>query len=198
MFAMRLSTLLIAFGFSSLFLHAQQSASPMRLGVIVLEGQGAINNIDEHRAKAPVVEVVDENNAPIKGASVSFLLPDTGPSGAFGDGLRLITVTTDAMGRAAARGLNPNQTAGPFQIRATASYAGLSATATIDQTNAQATANGGHGVSKKLLIIILAGGAAAAGAAVATRGHSAGSTTPAPSGTGTVIVAGSPGFQPPH
>jgi hypothetical protein len=172
----------------------------MRLKILVLEGQGAINNIDERRAKAPAVQVVDENNAPVKGASVSFMLPDTGPSGDFGGGVRLMTVTTDAMGQAAARSLSPNQVAGAFQIRATASYAGLTATATIDQTNADVTAKNGHsGFSKKLLIIVAAGGAVAAGAAFAARGHSSNNaTTTTSSGPGTVIVAGTPGFQPPH
>lgn len=196
---MRISTLLVAFGLLPLLLNAQQSVSPMRLKVVVLEGQGAINNIDEHRAKAPAVQVVDENGAPVEGASVSFLLPDTGPSGAFAGGIRLLTVTTDAMGQAVGRGLAPNQIAGSFQIHATASYAGLMATATIDQTNAQATAKNGRPISKKLLIIILAGGAAAAGVAVAARGgNSTNNTTNTTSGTGTVIVAGTPGFQPPH
>jgi len=195
---MKLSRLLIAFGLFPVFLNAQPPAAPMRLRLVVLEGQGAINNIDEHRAKAPAVQVVDENDAPVRGASVSFLLPDTGPSGDFGDGVRLLTVTTDAMGHAAARRLAPNQIAGTFQIHATASYSGLTASATIDQTNAQATAKNGRGSSKKLLIIILAGGAAAAGAAVVARGHSTNNTSTSSSGPGTVIVAGSPGFQPPH
>lgn len=197
---MKLATLLFAFGLLPLLVNAQQSASPMQLKIVVLEGQGAINNIDEHRAKAPAVQVIDENGTPVKGASVSFLLPDTGPSGAFGDGLHLLTVTTDAMGQAVGRGLTPNQISGSFQIRATASYAGLMASAAIDQTNAQATAKNGRGVSKKLLIIILVGGAAAGGAAVvASRGgHTTNNTTNTTSGTGTVIVAGTPGFQPPH
>lgn len=34
---------------------------------MVLEGEGAINNVGQHRAKHPVVSVVDEISAPVKG-----------------------------------------------------------------------------------------------------------------------------------
>lgn len=55
---------------------------------MVLEGEGVINNVRQHRAKDPVVSVVDETNAPVKGASVTFFLPDTGPRAEFGTGAR--------------------------------------------------------------------------------------------------------------
>jgi hypothetical protein len=55
----------------------------------VLEGDGAINNIRLHRAKEPVVRVVDQDGHPIPNAAVTFLLPGKGASGTFADGQSL-------------------------------------------------------------------------------------------------------------
>jgi hypothetical protein len=104
---------------------------------------------------------------------------------------------TDAKGQAVGRGLRPNQTAGRFQIRVTASYHGQTASATIAQINAEPAAAGGG--SKKFLIIALIGGAAAGGLAAAM-GHKSGSTSSSTvtNPPGTVLVPGTPTIQPPH
>ena len=97
------------------------------------------------------------------------------------------------------RGLRPNQIAGRFQIRVTASFQGATASAVISEINAQPAATGGGG-SKKLLIIALIGGAAAGGLAAALGGKSSSSssvgTVSAPPPT--VLVPGTPTIQPPH
>ena len=181
--------------FLSVFLSSAQTTG---LKVVVLEGQGAINNVREHRAKEPVVQVVDDGSAPVSGATVSFQLPDNGPSGAFGTGERMLNVVTDAKGQAVGRGLKPNQAVGRFGIRVTVSYRGQTASTTIFQTNAApAGAASSSGGSKKFLWIALVGGAAAGGL-VAARGHS--SSTPSVSVVppGTVLVPTNPVFQPPH
>jgi hypothetical protein len=194
--------LLVLYSLLSLPFAAQQPAAPARLRVVVLEGEGAINNIAEHRAKEPVVQVLNDNSMPVRGASVTFLLPETGPSGEFGGGVRVLTAFTDEKGLAVGRGLTPNQSAGPFQMRAVASYEGLTASAVINQTNAPpATASAG-GISKKFWLTAVAGGAVAAGVALATRGHGGSAqTSPAVGPTpqlGIVISPGAPTFQPPH
>lgn len=155
----------------------------------VIEGDGAINNIRLHRAKEPVVRVVDQDDHPIPNVAVTFLLPSQGASGAFADGKNSLTIMTDDDGRAVGHGLRPNGTAGQFQIRVTTSFEGQAATANILQTNAE-PAQGGVS-SKAILIIALIGGAAAAGAAVALKGKSSPSTTTTTS-TGAVISPGSP------
>lgn len=184
-------------------LLAQEPTAPASLKVTVLEGQGAINNISEHRAKEPVVQVLSDSGMPVKGASVTFLLPETGPSGEFGGGVRVLTAFTDEKGQAVGRGLIPNQNAGAFQIRAVASFGGLTATAVVDQTNASPASASAGGISKKVWLIAIVGGAAATGAALAARGHGGSSpaTGPAqgpPTQLGIVISPGSPTFQPPH
>ena len=171
-----------------------QEAQTGQLNLVIVEGDGAINNIKQRTAREPIVQVEDENHKPVAGAAVVFLLPDQGASGTFANGSHTLTVTTDAQGRAVAHGFHPNAVQGKLEMRVSASFQGKTATATISQTNAAGAAAGaaaGIGISTKLLIIIaIAGAAAAAGAIAATRGGSspqaaAQSTTITP-GTGTV------------
>jgi len=158
----------------------------------VLEGDGAINNIRLHRAKEPVVRVVDQDGHPIPNVAVTFILPGKGAGGTFGAGQSSLTVMTDDNGQAVGHGLRPNGSAGQFQIRVTTSLRGQAATANILQTNAEPAQGGGS--SKIILIVALIGGAAAAGAAFALKGKSSATTPANPSA---VIVAGNPSFGPP-
>ena len=160
----------------------------------VLEGDGAINNIRLHRAKEPVVRVVDQDGHPIPNVAVTFLLPSQGAGGSFADGKTSLTVISAENGQAVGHGLRPNGNAGQFQIRVTTSFEGQAATATIMQTNAEPAQ--GKGSSKALVIVALIGGAAAAGAAAALKGKSS-SSTPATNNTGAVISPGNPTFGPP-
>jgi hypothetical protein len=180
-------------------LAASADAQGPPIKIVTQEGQGAINNIQQHRAKEPVIQVTDENGAPIQQASVTFQLPERGPGGAFADGNKMLTVQTDEKGLAVGRGLQPNQTAGEFQIRVTASFQGATASALISEINAEPAAKSG-GSSKKFLIIALIGGAAAGGLAAALGGKSSSSptvgniNTPPP----TILAPGTPTIQPPH
>jgi len=168
--------------------------------LVVQEGQGAINNIQQHHAKEPVVQVLHEDGEPVAGAAVTFIVPDSGPGGTFADNSRLLAVQTDEKGIAVGRGLRPNQIPGRFQIRVTASYHGQVASVLVAQINAEpAGAKGGNG--KLYLILALAGGAAAAGAAAAL-GHKSSSSspvsTPVTTPPTTVLVPGNPSINPPH
>jgi hypothetical protein len=180
-------------------LSASTEAQTSGIKIAVLEGQGAINNIQQHRAKEPVIQV-SEDQRPVQGASVTFILPDDGPSGFFGNGARMMTIQTDEKGQAVGRGLRPNQTGGRLQIRVTASFHGETASAVISQINAEpagATSGGGNG--KKFLILALIGGAAAGGIAAAMGGRSSASQSPASSSPpGTILAPGTPVIQPPH
>ena len=176
------------------------------LKIEVVEGEGAINNIRLHRAKEPVVRTVDENNQPLSGVSVTFLLPFMGPSGEFPGNVRELAMQTDEKGEASGRGLVPNQMVGKFQIRVAASYRGERANAVINQTNAEpgGAANGGPSRKMKILLIAVIGGAAAGGvaAALAASGGSGRSGSSQPAGpqnpAGIVITSGTPVLQPPH
>lgn len=176
------------------------SAQITAIKIVVQEGQGAINNIQQHRAKEPVIQVLHEDGEPVVGASVVFQLPDTGAGGAFADDAKMLSVQTDDKGVAVAHGLVPNQIAGEFQIRVTASYHGETASAMVSQINAEPAA--AKKSNTKLVVILLIAGAAAAGGAAAALGHkgssgstgvAVGVTTPA-----TVLLPGTPTINPPH
>lgn len=172
------------------------AAAAPPIHIIVIEGQGAINNSRTHTGHDPVVEVRDSDNAPVAGATVTFQAPADGPSAVFATGEKTFVTQTDANGRAAAHGLHPNSVAGPFQINVTASLQGQTDNIVINQTNVLPA---GAKSSKKVWILLLVAGAAAGGAVAAThgKGSSPTSTTTPPPSTGT-IVPGSPSFGPPH
>ena len=180
----------------ALFLAAATLASAEpRLQIVVVEGQNAINNSKAHTGREPVIEVRDENDAPVAGVVVTFQAPGTGPSAIFGTGDPTFITQTDTAGRAIARGLKPNSSTGPFQIRVTASLSGATASATIEQTNAVPSES--KSSSKKILLITLLAGVAAGGAAAALHGGKS-STAAATSTSSGSIVPGSPAFGPPH
>lgn len=186
--------------------RAQDGPPPAKLDIVIIEGDGAVNNIKQRIAREPVVEVRDENRKPVAGAAVAFTLPNNGATGVFTNGSRILTVTTDQAGRATMSGFQPTA-AGKMQIRVTASFRGQTASTSITQTNivsaaAAGAAGAGAGMSTAKIVTILAiiGGAAAAGGAVAaTRG---GGSTPTPGVVAppspAVISPGTPSVGPPR
>jgi hypothetical protein len=168
------------------------AAGAGKIQIVIIEGEGAINNVRQRVAREPIVQVEDENRRPVAGAAVTFLLPNQGAGATFANGGQSLTITTDAQGRAVARGLRPNNVNGQYEIRVNASSEGRTATTTINQTNALVAAAAAGGISAKLIAILaIAGGAAAAGAVAATRGGN-GNGGPGTGPTPTVIVPGTP------
>jgi hypothetical protein len=149
-----------------------------KLNIVIVEGEGAINNVKQRVNREPIVQVEDENHKPIAGAAVVFFLPNQGPSGFFANGSKSLTVTTNADGRAAASSITRNNLSGQMAIRVTAAFAGQTATATITQTNVASIATGLSATTKWLLILGIAGGAAAGAVVLATRGSSSSSGPP--------------------
>src|SRR5579863_2799489 len=94
-------------------LHAQEPG----LRIVVIAGEGAINNINQKVNVEPSVEVQDESRKPVGGAAVVVFLPAQGPGGTFSNGSQTLTATTDRAGRAVARGIQYNRQTGPFVIR---------------------------------------------------------------------------------
>jgi hypothetical protein len=174
-------------------------ADSAKLNLVIVEGEGAINNVRQRTAREPIVQVEDENHKPVAGAAVVFLLPDHGASGVFANGSRTLTVMSDSQGRAVAHGFHPNNVQGNLQMRVTASSQGRVASVTISQTNTvagvAAGAAAGIGISAKVLIILAVAGAAVAGGVVAAT-HGGSSSTPAP--TPTTVTPGSGTVGAPH
>jgi hypothetical protein len=174
------------------------------LHIQVIEGDGAINAAGSRSARPLTVEVTDETGKPVEGASVSFHLPEDGPGGVFGNGLRTDVTVTDARGRANLHTMLLNRTPGRLAIRIVASKeqarAGMVTFQYIaEPKNASAPANSSksapsflHGRLKWVVIAALAGGAAAAGAVLAGKSGSGASTAPAAAATTSGISIGSP------
>jgi hypothetical protein len=142
-----------------------QSRAAAEFKIVVIEGEGAVNIIQQKTAVTPLIEVRDRNDQPVAGATVNFVVR-TGRA-TFG-GARTLTVTTNAAGRAAAAGFAPSGT-GAVQIGATATFQGQTAAAvTIAQTN-----------------VLTAAEAAAVSSAGASAGGSGGGGTAAGGGAGT-------------
>jgi hypothetical protein len=183
-------------------LAAAQAPAPLESGISirVAQGDGAINSIRLRRGHDPAVQVLDRSGEPLSSATVTFLLPATGPSGTFQNSGLSLTVQTDARGMATSRGVVPNRIAGPFRIRVTASWRGQAASATLAQTNVEPVAASSRG--KKIAIIALIAGGVAGGVAVAASRGGGSTATPGGStggtGGGGTIVAGAPSIGPPH
>ena len=86
------------------------------LTIVVIEGENAVNIVQQKTAVAPVVEVRDRNDQPVAGAIVRFTL--TRGRATF-NGARALTVTTNATGRATVTGFTPTG-AGAVQHRPSA------------------------------------------------------------------------------
>ena len=194
--------------------HSQPAPSALR--IVVLEGEDAVNIIQQKTAVRPLVEVRDRNNLPVAGATVTFTIGGGQPA-AFAGGLQTLTVTTNALGQAAASGLNA-LSSGAFQIQVRAEYQGQLATTSISQTNfataaaaakaggasgvvgsavgAAGGAGGGGGMSGTTIGIIgaaVGGGALAASQLVGSEdadavGATPPATQPAGSGAGNVVT----------
>ncbi len=180
---------------------AAQSTSPRtsaEIHIRIVQGDGAINSIRLHRGHDPVAQVLHNDGEPLSGATVTFLLPASGPGGVFERSGLSFTTQTDARGFAAARGLAPNRTPGPFRIRVVASWRGQAANASVSQTNADPVAASRKG-RKIAILALIAGGIAGGAAAALAHGGGAGSTAAATGAAqGGPIPAGTPSIGPPH
>ena len=187
----------------ALWIPATAQVAPM-LNLVVLEGEGATNNIRQRTAREPIIQVQDENHRPVAGAIVVFTLPSNGAGGVFANGAKTLTMVSDNQGQAVARGFRPNGLKGQYQIRVNASHQGQTASTSINQTNAVLAASGAAtagaaGVSGKLIVVLVAVGAAAAAGGAYYATHN-GSGTPAAIATtpGTTVAAGAGSVGPPR
>jgi hypothetical protein len=149
------------------------ASDPSVLTLKAVEGNGATYAPGSRATRGVAVVVMDETGRPVDGATVSFTLPMTGPSGEFASGGRTEIVTTRADGRASVWGMRWNRLAGPFEIRVSAARGPARASMALAQSLAGApsksdslstSASGGN---HKWLWIALGGAAAVAGAVVA-------------------------------
>lgn len=174
---------------SLILIYSVWADSPTALNIDIIDGDGAVNNIRQRTAREPIVEVTDENHKPVAGALVLFSAPDHGASGVFANGSRQISVTTNAQGRAAGQGFQPNLEKGRVEIQVQASYQGVHAATYIHSIN---VAHVMSPVAKWTIIGGVLAGAAVGFAVGATAGGGSGSSK------STVITPGAPAITGPH
>lgn len=156
------------------------------LQVKVVEGEGAVYGIGSRATRGITVQVTDESGNPVDGATVSFRLPDEGPTGVFSTGTRSEIVTTRSDGRAGAWGMQWNRTAGAFEMRITV-VKGQARAGTVcgqflsNSPEVARTSRVGPRSSHKWVWIALAVGGAAAGGVAATALTGKATTAPAAS-----------------
>ncbi|MCZ2149886.1 MAG: hypothetical protein LC126_19160 [Bryobacterales bacterium] len=121
-----------------MFIMAAQPQPQPKL--VALSGDGGVNNTASRAAEGPVMVFQDEDGRPLKGAQVTFLLPQSSPGAVFAGGKRSVSVETDADGKAAAPELHPYGI-GEFEIEVRAEYQKRAASMIIRQTNTSAAAN---------------------------------------------------------
>lgn len=148
------------------------------LKVVIVSGEGGINNIEKRVVVEPIVEVQDADGRPVPKAVVTFRSPATGPSVTFFGASRVSTVTTDESGRAQAAGMIPNTEEGSFYIDVEAKQEGRTATARITQTNAYAPGEPKRKSSKWRWWALLGTGAAISITAAALAGGGSSDPTP--------------------
>src|SRR5215467_12718604 len=110
-----------------------QSGPPLK--IVVIQGQGLRNNVALGTTQQLVVQVRDESDKPVPGASVTFYTPERGPGGAFFGAYNKLTVSANEQGTAAATNFQPNLFEGSFQIRVIATLENRTGDAVINQTN---------------------------------------------------------------
>ncbi len=171
------------------------------LDITVVDGEGASNIIGNKKPSSfrPTVEIRDKKNHFVEGAVVTFTAPADGASIVFSNGLRTVTVMTDAAGQAhtpSFRAVNP----GRFRLQVSASFRGQMVSTSIWETNFASTAaanakpvsssesparpatnkSSAAGVSGKTWGLIVAAGAAAAvgiGVGLSHKGSTSTTTT---------------------
>ena len=104
--------------------------------ISIIDGEGALNNVQGRLAREPIIQVEDRNHNRVPGAYVTFDTPQSGPSSLFADGTNHFAMTTGADGRAAVSGMRNNGIHGSYNIDVHVSVNGHEVGhVTIHQTN---------------------------------------------------------------
>lgn len=175
-------------------LSTSQLPVEQSLKILVLAGNGEMNDLQRHVMAPLVVQVQDRNERAVDGALVVFRFPISGPSATFSGGKPTATVRTNAVGQAAAVNWMANGQTGEFTVNITATYGnqvGETTAKMINVTRIEETKNKSthQGLwSHTWFKVAVIGGAAAAialGVYFGTRGggHSGNTVTITPGGS---------------
>jgi len=182
---------------SGLTLHAQDPAG--NLQIAILEGAGAKNSSLAQEAKPITVEVRNAAGQPLQDATVTAILPPTGPGAAFPWGNEVATKQTGTDGRATFSGMRLRKLSGEFPVRLVAAANGHStsviAMQSVSVDEPAPAPPPKRWSNRRIAIVSVAAAGVAAGLIVAFSG-SGSSSSQASSGAG--ITAGIPSVTGPH
>ncbi|MEO5925004.1 MAG: hypothetical protein ABIR70_14380 [Bryobacteraceae bacterium] len=120
-------------------LLAQNAAAPTAgtptLRILPLAGNNGVNDIEKQVMAPLAVQILNQNDLPVDGATVIFRFPISGPSATFADQQTSQTVRTNANGQARATGWSANTQVGTFAVQVTATRGTDQALATITMSN---------------------------------------------------------------
>ena len=166
------------------------------LKMLVLAGNGEMNDLERRVMASLVVQVLDQNDRPVEGAEVVFRFPSNGPGAAFAAGKTSQIVRTTGTGEAAAVNWMANGEVGSFEVHVTATYGNEFGETIVKMSNvtrivesAKKGSKQSHWYSPTWVKIAIIGGVAGAvaGIILATRGGGHSSTS------GTVPITVTPG-----
>jgi hypothetical protein len=178
----------------SLLLQAQDPAS--NLQIAILEGGGARNSSLAEQAKPVTVEIRNAAGQPLPDATVTAILPPTGPGAAFSWGTEISTKQTGSDGRVTFSGMRLRKQAGEFPIRLIASAGGhtssITAMQSVSTDEPAPVVKPKRWSNRRIAILTVVAAGVAAGLVVAfyhgnssqTTGSSAGITVGVPTVTG--------------
>ena len=154
--------------------------APSNIVITVVEGSGARNSIGSKTAVAPIIQVRDAAGKPVANATVTFELPEKGPSGFFPGLAKTQKQSTNSQGRAGTYGYVPNSEPGAVRIRVTAEKGSDRADAVIEQLNTLGDYDAGVAPAKRRVWVLvgLIGAGVGAGIAVGMAKGGGGSSTP--------------------
>ena len=105
------------------------------LRVLPLAGNNGVNDLERQVMTPLAVQILDQNDLPVEGATVIFRFPINGPSATFADQQSSQTVRTNVTGQARATGWAANSQVGTFAVQVTATRGMDQALATVTMTN---------------------------------------------------------------
>jgi hypothetical protein len=156
----------------ALALAGTSAAQVSILQIQVIEGEGVVHSPGARATRPITVAVLDESDKPMSGAAVSFHLPETGPGGAFSNGMRTDVAITDAHGRASVRGFQANRLPGRFQIRIVASKEQARASTVSFQYVGESAARAADARGRRKWVVVAAAAGGVLAGALASRGSS--------------------------
>jgi hypothetical protein len=175
----RIFTLLLSMQLSIVVPVWAQEPSLLQLRVV--QGEGTVYAAGSRATRGVTVQVTDETGKPVEGATVSFRLPESGPTGEFSQGGKTEIVNTAGDGRAEVWGMQWSRDVGSFEMRVTAAKGAARggvvcplylSDAVVLRTDATAPMPEARRSRKKLWIVV----GAVAAASVAVIGMAGGSS----------------------